>query len=153
MEKKKSVFLAGKTLGRRFRPQAWKMVFPEFIREYYFHNCLKKLFLLKPGPEVRQLRSRAELLGRALSGTFGPARCNVTEKAPGNIKKILIDFFPNWYPVGAGRGQAGQSRARTAPQPLQAPSRCAAAARAGPFSPRRSEAAGGAPSPAVLRFL
>lgn len=71
------------TLERRFRSQAWKTVFPDFIREYYFQNCFKKLFLLKPDLKLRQLRTRAELLGRTLlclAAIFRRARCNMTGK-------------------------------------------------------------------------
>lgn len=36
------------------------MVFPEFIREYHFHNRFEKLFLLKSGLKLRELKSRGE---------------------------------------------------------------------------------------------
>lgn len=60
------------------------MVFPEFIREYHFHNRFKKLFLLKFGLKLGELKSRGEPSCRGgeaplPGGDLQTGRCNLTE--------------------------------------------------------------------------
>lgn len=73
------------------------MVFPEFIREHHFHNRFKKLFLLKSGLKLGELKSRGEqsCWGRellCLAETFERDGA-ICQKCISKQKNILIHFF------------------------------------------------------------
>lgn len=71
------------------------MVFPEFIREYHFHNRFKKLFLLKSGLKLRELETRrAELLGRGSSFAWRRlSNGTVSSDRSAFLKRRVVEFI------------------------------------------------------------